>query len=147
MDYESVYYEPASNEYPEFDRFEIAALIEAYENAIDSTTGLIGNYSRLNEALGTRIADKDLNAALGSGANKEIDWLTFLKIQRWLYPQKKVAFDRDFLEPAMKNFPQFSRAELLAAAAAFRNFDEDGRYERERERFCVCFFFQSLFRW
>lgn len=54
-------------------------------------------------------------------------FLEFLKLQRFLYPQKKRDFEEKFMKPAIKNFPEFSREELLNFASGFRTFDTDSR--------------------
>jgi Ca2+-binding EF-hand superfamily protein len=47
-------------------------------------------------------------------------------VMREFYPDKKRDFEKEFITPATKLFPEFSRSDLIVFIEAFREFDLDG---------------------
>ena len=138
------YFEPASQKFPEFTRVEVEKFINIFEQV--ATNGAISRtkYNALFDLMGMKreffffvllysfwllhlpsikkwtVRDQDIQ--LATGHTGSLSWNDFLKIQRYLNPQKKIEFENEFMKPAITAFPEFSKLEILNFAAAFRTF-------------------------
>ena len=125
------YFAAAARFFPEFDRFEVEGLVEAFQQFDKNGSGLIptSELRPLMEWMGQNPSNKDLELfrkQMEVDKNGGLDWNTFLALMRFLDPTKALAFAHNWIAPALEKFPEFSHDDLLKFAEVYRLFDDDG---------------------
>jgi len=123
------FYGPAID-FPEFSQEDIDIFVQSFREFDLDNSGTISSYE-LGEAfksMGQGVHKEEIDMIfkmIEVDPSGEIEWKDYLKIMRFMYPQKRVKFVKNFYVPA-RQFPEFTKGDIDAFVTVFRTFDLDG---------------------
>jgi len=124
------WYEPAL-QFPEFSMEEVKVFIQTFRNFDEDESGSIDarELDLVLKSMGQGASKAEIDRLikiLDTDQSGDLQWPEFLGLMRHLYPTKRSEWEREYLEPAFAEFPEFSRQDIDIFYQTFREFDLDG---------------------